>query len=111
MKDGIAAANHRIAAAERFPRDAEARLQRGQIHLDAGARTRILTGNQELSRGGIEVRHAIAHFALRRQQRPGQTEVQGQILADPPIVLDERAVQFPTAAGIAAIELLVVERR
>ena len=101
----------RCSAAERFPGRSQARLQRGPIHLNAGARTRILTRDQELSIGGIKVRHAIAHFALGRHHRPRQTEIQGQILADAPIVLDEWTVQFPAAAGISATKLLVVDRQ
>ena len=72
---------------------------------------RLLARNQELSGGRIKVRLTIAHFALRCHHRPRQAEIQGQILADAPIILDERTVEFPAAAGISAIELLIVERR
>ncbi len=70
MINGIAAANHGVALAERLPRDADARFERGQIHLNAGARTGVLTGDQELPVGGIEVRHAVADFAFEASAAP-----------------------------------------
>src|ERR1035438_9768003 len=50
VEDRIAAPNYRVASAEGLPRHANPRLQRRQIHLNAGARARVLTRNQELSR-------------------------------------------------------------
>ena len=107
--DRIAAADHSIAVAERFPRRADPRLQRGPIHVDARPRARILARDQELAIGGIKISLAIAHFGLRSQHRPGQTEVQGQTLTDTPIVLNEGAIQLPTAARITATKLRVVD--
>ena len=48
---------------------------------------------------------------MGRHQRPSQTEVQGQILTKPPGVLNEWPVQFPAAAGISAVKLLIVCRK
>ncbi len=78
--------------------------------MNARARSGVHAGNQELSGGRIEIRHAISNFAFRSHHRPSQPEVQRQPLTYAPIVLHEWAIKFPAASGVSAAKLLVVER-
>lgn len=110
MIDRVAAAHHCVAFPKRLPCHAHARIEGRQIHLNAGCRSdSALARDLEPARRRIEVRLAITGFALRRQQSPCQTEVQSQILVDLPIVLRERTIQLPAAAGISAAEFLVMQ--
>ena len=58
---------------------------------------------------GLKFAWRLATSLIGRHQSPGQTEVQRQVLGYAPIVFNERAVQFPAAAGNVAIERLIVD--
>ena len=80
-----------------------------QIHLMPALGPGVLARDQELSVGRIEVRLRLATSLLGRHHRPGQTQIQRQVLADAPVILDERTVDFPAAPGVSAVELLIME--
>jgi hypothetical protein len=75
VENRIAASNHGIVAAEGLPGSADARLQSRPVHLDAGARSRVLTSYQELAVGRIEIGHTIGIFADGRNHGISQTEI------------------------------------
>ena len=118
VENGIATANCHFLRAERLPGDADARLDRRLVHLDAnsaigtnadGAGTEIgAAGNEELTAGKIEVRLAIVCLRNWRHQRPSDAQVQGHVGTDSPRVFHERTDHFPASAGSCAEEGLVV---
>ncbi len=68
-------------------------------------------GTYHVKARDVEVRLPIGFFGFRRRQGPGKSEVHGQIVGDPPIVLHERTKQFPAAARGRSQKCLIVGRK
>src|SRR5438445_7850603 len=109
MKDGVAGAHCRPRVPERFPREANSRLDRGLIHLDPDLPIRGGSRNQESSRCKIKVRLAVLCFRDGRYEGPRQAEVQCQIGGCPPIILNVGAKHLPAPASGCALKGLIVK--
>src|SRR5258708_4414034 len=57
----------------------------------------------------IKICLTVLSLGDRCGQSPGETEVQGQIGRHPPVILDKRPEQFPSATCRRAIESLIVD--
>ena len=60
--------------------------------------------------GKVKVRLTITRFANWCHHSPSQSDVQRQVVCHTPIVLNERAEEFPAPTGGSAFERLVVNR-
>src|SRR6202021_3863383 len=85
-----------------------ARLKSSLVELNSGLRIGAMAGDQKLAGRKVEVRLAIGRFRNRRDQRPGEPQVHGQILGYAPIVLYKRAEHFPAAPGDGAVKGLIM---
>src|SRR6266851_1984936 len=123
MENRIPGANRCFLATHRLPSQSDARLDSGLVQLNTDppvsmnarrcgteAQTRVRTGNQVLAGLKIEIRLAVVGLSDRRDKCPSYSQVQSQVRSHPPIILDERPEQFPSATGGCAIERLIVNR-
>src|SRR4029077_11326072 len=117
---GVTATNHRFVAAKHLPGSANAWFKCGPIHLNSGTGSRLLTWLQgccaprtrnqppvACSRWN-EIRHPALSFRNRSCHAPSQSQVDGQVSVDVPIVLDKRTVDLPSSAGNIPGVVLVV---
>ena len=74
------------------------------ILMPADVTHTILVGDQKLARRGNVVRHASVDFGDGRRHVPRQAEIEGERRCDSPIILDERTVDLPAAAGDRALD-------
>src|SRR5450432_4767724 len=106
--------DHCLIAAHGLVGDSNARLDGGLVQLDSNTRVRgdadrarsqcrAVSSNQQLPGRKVEVRLTILILSFRRDEGPRDTKVQGQIVGDAPIVLNEGAKQLPAPAGCSAI--------
>src|SRR5215472_1156222 len=119
MENGIPSANGRFLAAERLPGEADARLESSLVKLQtdapvgedtvgAPADRRTALGLIPLETLHVVIRHAIADLGLGCGQSPCQSNVDGKVARDAPIILNERTNQLPAAARGRAEEGLIM---
>src|SRR5271170_1277228 len=107
----IAGPEHGLVAAEHLPSHADSWLKGCPILLYSGRlRDTVLTGNEKLVGNNIVVRHPSIDFRDGIRNVPCQAKIHGQVFGYPPIILEERPVDFPPTASHRAVKRLIVLR-
>src|SRR5882724_8998353 len=109
--NGIAGPDRSLVAAQHLPSQAKSWLKsRPTLLYSRRLRNTILTGNEKLVHIRVVVCHPTSDFRDGIGYIPCQAEIEGQVLGDSPIILNEGPVDFPAAAGNRAVERLIVQR-
>ena len=121
MVNGISSADHGILAPEWFPSQSDPGFESSFVQLNAEARVTMNAqgadgygggpGDEKLTAGDIKVCLTVLCFSGGRNDSPGKSEVQREIVCHAPVILHEWAKHLPASAGGGSKECLIVDAK